>query len=345
MFSFLKPQEGAADFFIDLGTANTLISARGQGVLVNEPTLLAVSETSPGRKKVLAIGADARDRIAKTAGHIVAVRPLKEGVIADYNTTETMLKHFLARPGMKKLFSRPRLIISLPYGVTEVEKKAVVDAGKAAGAKHVFLIDEPMATAVGAQLPIKEAKGSMIVDIGGGTTEIAVIALSDIVYCETVRIGGHKIDDSIVEYFRRKKNLVIPSETAEHLKVRLGTAVPKKDIRHAEVTGRETQSGLIKTMEVSTEDVGLAMDECLREMIQAVHRALENTPPELLSDIIESGIVLAGGGALIRDLDLRLQNEVRLPIRIAQNPLITIALGGEMILRDPELLEKIQLEL
>ena len=345
MFSFFK-DEGihAADLYVDLGTANTLIAARGRGVIVNEPTLIAYSEVRPGKRKIVAVGLEARDKISKTAGNIIAYRPLKEGVIADYETTEAMLRSFLSRPGIKNLFRKPRLIISLPFGVTEVEKRAAVDAGKSAGAKEVFLIDEPMAAAIGADLPIREPKGSMIIDIGGGTTEVAIIALSDIVYCEAVRVAGHRFDEAIVGYFKNRKKLIISDQVAEELKLELGTAAPKKDIKTRMIQGRDQETGLTRSMEVSSEDVGLAMDEPISEIISAIHKAIENTPPELVSDLIETGIVLTGGGALIHDLDLRLQNEVRLPVRIAFEPLLTIARGGEKLLDDPELLEKIQLE-
>ncbi len=345
MFNFFKDEGiSGADYYVDLGTANTLIAARGKGVIVNEPTLIAYSEVSPGKRKVVAVGLDAKDKVTKTPGNITALRPLRDGVIADYDTTETMLRYFLSRPGMKGMFSKPRIVISLPYGVTEVEKRAAIDAGKSAGAKEVYLIDEPMVAAIGAGLPVKDAKGSMIIDIGGGTTEVAVIALADIVYCQAVRLGGHKFDEAIIDYLKKKKFLIINEMVAEQLKVQIGTACPKKDIRSTTVTGRDFNSGLMRTIEISSEDIGNAMDDCLREIIDAVHLALEQTPPELVSDIIETGIVLAGGGALIRDIDLRIQNEVRLPVKIANDPLTTIARGGEKVLEDPLLLEKIQLE-
>lgn len=334
----------AADYYIDLGTANTLIAARGKGILVNEPTLIAFSEVSPGKRKVVAVGLDARDKIQNTPGNLTSQRPLKDGVIADFDTTETMLRYFLNKPGLKGLFGKPKIVISLPYGVTEVEKRAAIEAGKAAGAKEVFLIDEPMVAAIGAGLPIKEARGIMIIDIGGGTTEVAVIALADIVYCQAIRLGGHRFDEAIVDYLRKKKNLIVNESVAENLKVSIGTACPKKDIRSMEVSGRDNKSGLVRTIEVSSEDIGNAMDAGLREIINAIHLALEQTPPELVSDIIETGIMLAGGGALIRDIDLRIQNEVRLPVKIAFEPLTAIARGGEMVLSDGDLLEKIQLE-
>lgn len=346
MFSWLfKDDTGtAADLYVDLGTANTLIAARDKGILLNEPSLIAYQQTSPGKKRVIAVGNDAKEKLANNPGSIFAQKPIRDGVIADFDTSEVMLKHFLSHPGVKSAFSRPRVVVSLPYGVTEVEKRAVIDSCKAAGAKEVFLIDEPMAAAIGAGLNIKSAEGVMVIDIGGGTTEVAVIALSDIVYCEAARVGGHRFDEAICSYFRRYKNLIISETVAEHLKIKIGTAVPKKDIRFETITGRDTETGMTRTMEASSEDVGLAMQNCIQEIINAIHRALENTPPELVSDIIEHGIVLAGGGALIRDIALRITNEVRLPVRVAENPLTAIALGGEAVLRDPELLDKIQLE-
>lgn len=347
MFGFLRDDNdfAAADFYIDLGTANTLVAARGKGVVINEPTLIAYSEIRPGKRKVVGVGLAAQQQMANTPGNLVAYRPLKDGVISDYETTEIMLRSFLSRPGMKSFFKKPRIVISLPYGVTEVEKRAAIDAGLAAGAKEVYLIDEPMAAAIGAGLPIKEPKGSMIIDIGGGTTEVAVIALSDIVYCQAVRCAGHRFDECIVSFFKNRKGLIITDKLAEELKIEMGTATPKKNIRVKTIQGRDVESGLQKSLEITSEDVGLAMDEPISEIITAIHKAIENTPPELVSDLIETGIVLAGGGALIRDLDIRIQNEVRLPVKIADDPLTAIARGGEKVLDDPELLEKIQIQL
>ncbi|ASD63929.1 rod shape-determining protein [Bdellovibrio bacteriovorus] len=346
MFSwFFKDETGtAADLYVDLGTANTLIAARGKGIILNEPSLIAYQQTSPGKKRVIAVGNDAKEKLANNPGSIFAQKPIRDGVIADFETSEVMLKHFLSQPGVKGAFSRPRVVVSLPYGVTEVEKKAVIESCKAAGAKEVYLIDEPMAAAIGSGLNVKSAEGNMIIDIGGGTTEVAVIALADIVYCEAARVGGHRLDDAIIDYFKKYKKLIISDTTAEYLKVTIGTAVPKKDIRSVTISGRDADTGMNRTMEVSSEDVGLAMNGCIQEVINAIHRALEHTPPELVSDIIERGITLAGGGALIRDFDLRIQNEVRLQVRIAEDPLTAIAKGGEAVLSDPELLDKIQLE-
>lgn len=346
LFSWLMKSDSnsAGDIYVDLGTANTLIAARDKGIILNEPSLIAFTQSSHGKKKVLGVGLEALDKLAKTAGNIISQKPLRDGVIADFETTQIMLKHFLSKPGVKSTFSRPRIVVSLPYGATDVEKRAVIDACKSAGARQVFLIDEPMAAAIGAGIPVKAAKGNMIIDIGGGSTEVAVIALADIVYCQAIRMGGHKIDEAITEYFKRYKKLIISENTAEYLKVNLGTAVPKKDIQMAMATGRDADTGLSKTLEVSSEDVGFAMNGAIQEIIDAIHRAIENTPPELVSDIIENGITLAGGGALIRNLDLRLQNEVRLEVRVAESPLTAIAKGGEAVLKDPDLLEKIQLE-
>ena len=346
MFSWLrgKSSDTVADLYVDLGTANTLIAARGYGIILNEPSLVCYIEPSPGRKKIIAVGKAAMATMDKTIGNVITMKPIRDGVIADFNLAQEMLKYFLGRPLVKGTYPRPRVIVSLPYGVTEVEKKAVVDACTSAGAKAVFLIDEPMASAIGSGLQIQSPKGSMIIDIGGGTTEVAVIALSDIVYCEAVRCGGHKIDTSIIEYFKKMKGFIISEATAEELKISIGTAVSKKDIRRATAYGRDAETGLQKSLEVSSEDVGLAMNEALQEIINAIHRTLENTPPELVSDIIDQGLVLAGGGALIRDLDLRIKNEIRLPVRIADNPLVAIAKGGEKVLSDPSLLEKIQLD-
>lgn len=337
--------ERAADIYVDLGTANTLIAVRGKGVVVNEPTLIAYTEPRPGKRKIVSVGLEAQEKLASTPGNIKSDRPLRDGVIADFDTTEAMLKFFFKKHRLSGFFNRPTVVISLPYGVTEVEKRAAVDAGKSAGARDVILIDEPMAAAIGSGLAVKEAKGSLIVDIGGGTTEVAVICLADIVSCSAVRIGGHRMDQAIQDYMRKEKNFIISQPIAEKLKRELGTAMPKKEIRSTTIEGRYSDSGIPAKIEVTSEDIGLAIDDSLSDIIHAIHTTLEKTPPELVSDVIETGLVLAGGGALIRDFDLRIQNEVRLPVRVAQNPLLAIARGGEMVLSDPDLLDKIQLEI
>lgn len=343
MFGDHSPK--AADIYVDLGTANFLLAAYGKGILVNEPTLIAYSDGRPGKRKIVAVGREAQEKIQLTPGNLTLERPLKDGVIADYDTAEAMLKHYLQKLKLTGFLHRPRIVISMPYGVTEVEKRAVVQAGKGAGCKEVILVDEPMIAAIGAGLPIKEAKGNLIVDIGGGTTEVAIIALADIVACAAIRTGGHKMDLAIQTYLKRAKNFIVTERTAERLKVEIGTAMPKKDIRTLEVDGRHADSGASVRLEITSEDIGIAIDDCIIEISQGVHATLEKTPPELVSDVIETGVVLAGGGALLRNLDLRLQNETQLNVRVAEQPLTAIARGGEMILADPELLEKIQLEI
>ncbi len=343
--SFFGGGYGFADFYIDLGTANTLIAKRGKGVIVNEPTMIAYTESQPGKRKIVAVGREAVAKVAAAPGNIFTDRPLRDGVIANFETTEAMLQQFFSRNKLIGFMSRPTIVISLPYGVTEVEKRAAIDAGKSAGAKHVILIDEPMAAAIGSGLKVKEPHGCFIVDIGGGTTEVAIIALADIVSCTAVRVGGYKMDAAVQDFLRKKKNLLITDVTAERLKRELGTATPKTQIRTMEVEGRFADSGIPRRLEITSEDVGMAIDGCISDIILAIHQTLEKTPPELVSDVIETGLVLAGGGAMIKNLALRIQNEVRLPVRVADNPLTAIATGGEMLLSDPELLEKVQLHI
>lgn len=343
MLSFFK--RGLPDLYIDLGTANTLISLRGKGVVLNEPSVIAFNVAGHGRKKIVAVGSEAKEKMIRTPGNLFSERPLKDGVIADFDTTETMLRHFIQRPNVSQTMGKPRVVISVPFGVTDVEKKAVVEAGKAAGAKDVILIDEPMAAAIGAGLPVKEAKGSMLIDFGGGTTEVAIIALSDIVFCKSIRVGGHKLDESIMDFAKRKKNIIINEFTAEQLKLQIGSATPDTAQLTKTVSGRDVESGLPAEVEFTSADIALAIHDDIQEIISTIKKALENTPPELLSDIIDSGIVLTGGGSLLRDLDKRIAKEVKIPVRIADNPLITIAIGGEKLLNDADLLERVQLSL
>lgn len=346
MFDWFKTDSTtAADLYVDLGTANTIIAGRGMGILLNEPSLIAYMEPSSGRRKIFGVGTAAQEIIKRNPGNVLSQKPIRDGVIADFDLAQEMLKLFLSTPLVKEKFRRPRVVVSLPYGVTEVEKKAVVDACKSAGAKKVFLIDEPMAAAIGAGILVKSAQGNMIIDIGGGTTEVAVIALADIVYCEAVRVGGHRLDEGIISYLRRNKNFIITEIIAEKLKIELGTALPKKDIHSQMISGRDADTGLSKTIEITSEDVGLAMNDNLQEIVNAIHKAIEHTPPELVSDIIETGITLAGGGALIKHFATKIQNEVRLNVVVAENPLTAIAIGGEKVLSDPDLLEKIELPL
>ncbi len=334
-----------ADIYVDLGTANTLIAVRGKGIVLNEPSQVMVSETNIKKRKVLGIGLEGVEISKKNPGHIMTIKPIRDGVIADFDATQTMLKYFLSKVLKNASMARPQVVVSLPYGVTEVEKKAVVQACRSAGARRTILIDEPMAAAIGAGLPIKAASGQMIIDIGGGTTEIAVIALADIVYCEALRIGGHKFDEAIIRYMKDYKKLIVDEPIAEFLKINLGTALPKKNIISLEVEGRDLDTGYTRKQLVTSEEIGLALSDSIQAIVHAVLNALENTPPELVSDIIGNGIVLAGGGALIKEIASKIETEVRIPVRVAANPLTAIATGGEMALSDPDLLDKIQLEI
>ena len=347
MFEWLfnSSSSDGADVYVDLGTANTLIAVRGKGIVLNEPSQVMVSETNIKKRKVLGIGLEGVEISKKNPGHIVTIKPIRDGVIADFDATQTMLKHFLAKVLKSSTVARPQVVVSLPYGVTEVEKKAVVQACRSAGARRTILIDEPMAAAIGAGLPIKEASGQMIIDIGGGTTEIAVIALADIVYCEPLRIGGHKFDEAIIRYMKDMKKLIVDENTAEYLKIQLGTALPKKNIISLEVEGRDLDSGFNRKQIISSEEIGLALSDSIQAIVHGILNALENTPPELVSDIIGNGIVLAGGGALIKELASKIETEVRIPVRVAPDPLTAIAIGGEKALSDPDLLDKIQLEI
>ena len=333
-----------ADMYIDLGTANSLIAIKGKGIVLNEPSIVAVTETNMKKRKILGIGLEGVEIAKKNPGHILTIKPIRDGVIADFDATRSMLQYFIEKVLEKNSLSRPSVVVSLPYGVTEVEKKAVIEACRSAGASKTYLIDEPMAAAIGAKLPIKEASGQMIIDIGGGTTEIAIIALSDIVYCEPLRIGGHKFDEAIIRYMKDTKKLIVDDETAEYLKIQLGTALPKKNIISLEIEGRDLDTGFPRKQVVTSEEIGASLSDSIQQIVHSILNALENTPPELVSDIIGNGIVLAGGGALIKELYAKIETEVRIPVRVAENPLTAIALGGEMVLSDPELLDKIQLE-
>ncbi len=333
-----------ADVYVDLGTANTLVSVKDKGLVVNEPTLIVYTERRKGRRDVVGVGLDAQQKLEQTPGILTVFRPLKDGVITDSDVSETLLRHYFSKLDLTGFLRKPRVILSLPYGVTDVEKRALVKAGKSAGAKEVILVDEPMLAAIGAGLDVEAAQGVMVLDLGGGTTEVAVIALADIVYCQAVRFGGHHFDLAVQNYLKNRRALVVSDSSAEKIKIELGTAAPKKDIRFQSIRGRDADSGLHKNVDVSSEEIGSALDDGINQIMHLVHGALEQTPPELVSDLIETGITLTGGGALIQELDLRLQNEVRLPVRVASEPLLTIARGGLKLLDNPNLLKKIQLD-
>ncbi len=331
------------DLAIDLGTANTLVYVKGKGIVSNEPSVVAVYKDNRGSKKVIAVGEEAKKMLGKTPGNIIAIRPLKDGVIADFEITEAMLKYFIQKIHNKKSYARPRIVISVPSGITPVEKRAVKESAESAGAREVYLIEEPMAAAIGVGLPITEPSGNMIVDIGGGTTEVAVISLAGIVYCNSVRVAGDKIDEAIIQYIKRKYNLLIGERTAEIIKITIGSAYPNPidDELTMEVKGRDLVGGIPKTLEISSKEIREAISEPVNAIIEAIRIALERTPPELASDIVDKGIVISGGGALLRNLDLLIKEVTRLPVIIAENPLTAVAEGTGKALDEVDLLKEI----
>lgn len=333
------------DLAIDLGTANTLVYVRGKGVVLSEPSVVAVHRDSRGMQKVLAVGEEAKRMLGRTPGNIVAIRPMKDGVIADFEITEAMLRHFILRVHNRKALVRPRIIISIPSGITQVEKRAVKETAESAGAREVYLIEEPMAAAIGAGLPITEPVSSMVVDIGGGTTEVAVISLSGIVYAKSVRVAGDRIDEAIVQHMKRKYSLLVGERTGEMIKTTIGCAYPDQEVRTVEVKGRDLISGIPKIVEINSEEIREAIMEPVVIIVDAVRDALEHAPPELAGDIVERGIVLTGGGALLRNLDVLLREETALPIKIADDPLSTVARGAGMALEELDLLKEVTIQL
>jgi rod shape-determining protein MreB len=332
------------DLAIDLGTANTLVYVKGIGIVTNEPSVVAVQRDARGGKKILAVGKEAKEMLGRTPGSIVAIRPMKDGVIADFEITEAMLRYFIERAHNRRTMVKPRIIICVPYGITEVEKRAVRESAESAGAREVYLIEEPMAAAIGAGLPITEPSGSMIVDIGGGTTEVAVISLAGIVYSKSVRVGGDKMDEAIVNYLKRKYQLLIGERTAEQIKIGIGTAYPDENIQTMAVKGRDLVAGIPKTIEVNSEEIREAIMEPVNTIVEAVRVALEKTPPELAADIVDKGIMLAGGGALIKNLDILLREETGLPIMIADDPLCAVVLGSGKALDQIDILSQVTVQ-
>jgi len=332
------------DLAIDLGTANTLVFSRGEGIVVCEPSVVAVTKDHLGQRKVLAVGMEAKKMLGRTPGSIMAIRPMKDGVIADFDITEEMLRYFIKKVHNRRTLARPRIVICVPSGITQVEKRAVRESAESAGAREVYLIEEPMAAAIGAGLPITEASGNMIVDIGGGTTEVAVISLSGIVYAKSVRVGGDKMDEAIVQYMKRKYNLLIGERTAEQIKIEIGSAYPDEEEKHMDVKGRDLVSGIPKTIDIHAGEIREALAEPVNAIVEAVRVALERTPPELAADIVDKGIVLAGGGALLRNIDLLLREETGLPVVIAEDPLSCVVLGSGKVLDELDLLKRVAVQ-
>jgi rod shape-determining protein MreB len=324
---------------IDLGTANTLVYVKGEGIVLNEPSIVAIHQAD---NTVLAVGKEAKAMLGRTPGNIVAIRPLKDGVIADFDVTEKMLGYFIRRVHKRRALVRPRIVIGVPSGITQVEKRAVRDSAMQAGAREVYLIEEPMAAAIGAGMPITEPGGNMVVDIGGGTTEVAVISLSGIVYSRSVRIAGDEMDEAIVQYIRKNYNLLVGERRAEEIKIKLGSAYPMGgDRRTVEVKGRDLIDGIPKTIVIGDDEIREALREPIMTIVDAVRTALERTPPELAADIVDKGIVLTGGGALLKGLDHLLRQETNLPITVAEDPLSCVALGTGKVLDELDLLKKV----
>jgi rod shape-determining protein MreB and related proteins len=317
------------DLSIDLGTANTLVYVRDKGIILNEPSVVAVRSDGHGGKEIVAVGVEAKNMLGRTPGNIKAIRPLKDGVIADFNITEKMLQHFIHKVHENRFLKpSPRVLVCVPCGATQVEQRAIKESAEGAGAREVYLIEEPMAAAIGAGLPVDEPGGSMVVDIGGGTTEVAVISLNGVVYSASARVGGDRFDDAILSYVRRNYGTLIGEATAERIKMEIGSAFPGNEIKEIEVRGRNIAEGVPRAFTVNSNEILESLQEPLSEIIKAVRQALEETPPELAGDISEKGMVLTGGGALLHDLDRLLTEETGLPVAIAEDPLTCVARGG-----------------
>ena len=333
------------DLAIDLGTANTLIYQKGRGVVCNEPSVVAVrNDGSKGKRRVVAVGSEAKLMLGRTPGSITAIRPMKDGVIADFEMAEEMLRHLIRKVHNRRTLVRPRIIICVPHGITEVEKRAVRESAESAGAREVYLIEEPMAAAIGAGLPITEACGSMILDIGGGTTEIAIISLKGIVYSRSVRVGGDKMDEAIANFVRRRHNVLIGDRTAEQIKIAIGNAFPSNEELHVEVKGRDLLQGIPKAVMVSESEVREALIEPINQIVEVVKIALEKCPPELSSDIIDRGIAMAGGGALLRNLDKLITQQTGILTTVVQDPLSAVVIGSGAVLDQFDVLKDVMIQ-
>ena len=329
------------DLAIDLGTANTLVIAKGHGIIINEPSVVAVKNEKYGQTKVLAVGQEAKDMVGKTPGNIRAIRPMRDGVIADFDMTEKMIRKFIEKAHGRKALISPRIIICVPYGLTQVERKAVRESALSAGAREVFLIEEPMAAAIGAGIDIREPQGHLVVDIGGGTTEIGVVSLGGLVISKSIRVAGDKIDLSIINYIRRKYNLLIGERVAEEIKIAVGTAGELDEDLSYTITGRDQVEGLLSSITLTSEDAREAMEEPLKEIAEALRDVLEQMPPDLAGDIVNHGVVLTGGGALIRQLDKYLSDIIRIPVYVADEPLLAVAKGTGKALDEIDLLQEL----
>ena len=327
------------DLSIDLGTANTIVIAKGKGIIINEPSVVAVKQEKYGQQRVLAVGHEAKEMVGKTPGNIKAIRPMKDGVIADFDMTEKMIRKFIEKAHGRTSLISPRIIICVPYGLTQVERKAVRESALSAGAREVYLIEEPMAAAIGAGIDIREPKGNLVVDIGGGTTEIGVVSLGGLVLSKSIRTAGDKLDKSIVDYVKKNYNLLIGDRTAEDIKINIGTAVPMEENLTMVVNGRDQVEGLLSSIELTSEDAREAMKEPLREIAEALKEVLEEMPPDLSGDIVNNGIILTGGGALIRHLDKYISDIVKIPAYIADEPLLAVARGTGKALEEIDLLQ------
>ncbi len=326
------------DMAVDLGTANTLVYVRGKGIVLNEPSVVAINTNTTG---ILAVGTEAKRMIGRTPGNIVAIRPMKDGVIADFDTAERMLRYFIQKVHRRSRLARPRIVVCVPSGITGVERRAVIDAGSQAGARRVFIIEEPMAAAIGAGMPVHEPTGNMVVDIGGGTTEVAIISLGGVVTSQSIRTGGDELDQAIISFVKKEYSLMLGERTAEEIKMAIGSAFPMPDEPHAEIRGRDLVSGLPKTIVVSADEIRKAIEEPVNAVIDAVKTTLDKCPPELSGDVMDRGIVLTGGGALLRGIDERLRHETGMPIHIADNPLQSVAMGSGKCVEEFEALQQV----
>jgi len=332
----------SSDLAIDLGTANTIVYVKDKGIVINEPSVVAIRTGNNSKSPILAVGREAKNMLGKAPNHIRVIRPMRDGVISDFEVTSVMLRHFIRKVHNRRFFARPRIVIAVPSGITQVEKRAVVEAAQLAGAREVFLIHESMAAAIGAGLPVSEPTCNMVVDIGGGTTEVAIISLAGVVYSKTIRVAGDQMDSSIIQYVRRNYNLLIGERTAEKIKISIGNADPDlQRIENIEAKGRDLSSGIPKILSIDSEEIRVAISEQLDAIVETVKAVLEQIPPEFSSDIIEKGMVLTGGGALLKNLDKILSEESGVPITVMEDPLSTVAIGAGRVAENTELLKKV----